>query len=193
MAGTRGDGTCLGYTIPRCIEEVWHAERDPDPRPNRTLPGAPSGAPRVTASMTPHTKTKPSVRTTRTRIPLDALPPWGEGGRERDGAIRPAEKSSPGSHRARPVRPLLFATLIPYVAVLVLVTAGVYISWHQGSHGGGLGGAVAGVAFLAAAGVRFALPKQLAGLLASRNRTTDVVTLVSFGAALLLLGLVLPS
>jgi len=76
--------------------------------------------------------------------------------------------------------------------VLVLVTAGVYIAWHQGSRGGGLGGMIAGVAFLAAAGVRMALPRQLAGLLASRKRTTDVATLVAFGAILLLLGIVLP-
>lgn len=81
---------------------------------------------------------------------------------------------------------------MPYLAVLVLVVAGVYISWHQGSQGGGLGGMIAGAAFLIAAGVRMALPPQLAGLLASRRRTTDVVTLATFGACLLVLGAVLP-
>lgn len=84
------------------------------------------------------------------------------------------------------------ATVVPYLAVLVLVAAGVYISWHQGSHGGGAGGVIAGAAFLVAAVVRLVLPKSLAGLLASRNRVTDVVTLVIFGACLLVLGLVLP-
>lgn len=83
-------------------------------------------------------------------------------------------------------------TVVPYLAVLVLVAAGVYIAWHQGSHGGGLGGVIAGVAFLVAAMIRLALPGKLAGLLASRNRVTDVVTLVTFGACLLVLGLVLP-
>jgi hypothetical protein len=81
---------------------------------------------------------------------------------------------------------------VPYLAVLVLVAGGVYISWHQGSHGGGMGGEIAGAAFLIAAAVRLALPQQLAGLLASRNRVTDVVTLVIFGVFLLVLGLVLP-
>lgn len=83
-------------------------------------------------------------------------------------------------------------SMIPYLAVLVGVVAGVYISWHQGSHGGGQGGVIAGVAFVVAAGIRLVLPAKLAGLLASRNRTTDVVTLVIFGACLLVFGLVLP-
>lgn len=141
----------------------------------------------MTASMTPHTKAEPAP------IPLGTLPDWGAGRVEGEATIRSGEMRPPASHRARSNRLPLVATLIPYVAVLVLVTAGVYISWHQGSHGGGLGGVVAGVAFLAAAGVRFILPRQVAGLLASRKRTTDVVTLVAFGAALLLLGLVLPN
>lgn len=146
----------------------------------------------MTASMTPHTKTTPTVRTTRTRVPLDALPHWGAGGSEGEAKTRSAEIASPASHRARPDSLSLIATAIPYVAVLVLVTAGVYISWHQGSRGGGLGGVVAGLAFLGAAGVRFALPRQVAGLLASRKRATDVATLVVFGVVLLLLGIVLP-
>ncbi|MCL2583731.1 MAG: DUF3017 domain-containing protein [Streptosporangiales bacterium] len=146
----------------------------------------------MTASMTPHTKTEPEARATRTPVPFDVLPPWGEGRSGREGTARSAGISSPASHRAPARPPLAAAALIPYVAVLVLVTAGVYIAWHQGSRGGGLGGMIAGVAFLAAAGVRMALPRQLAGLLASRKRTTDVATLVAFGAILLLLGIVLP-
>jgi hypothetical protein len=82
--------------------------------------------------------------------------------------------------------------VIPYLAVLVGVIAGVYITWHQGSHGGGQGGVIAGAAFLVAAIIRLVLPAKLAGLLASRHRTNDVVTLVIFGASLLILGLVLP-
>jgi hypothetical protein len=97
------------------------------------------------------------------------------------------------AHRAaRPQHPPRIATVVPYTAVLVLVAGGVYVSWHQGSHGGGLGGVIAGAAFLIAAAVRLALPGQFAGLLASRNRATDVVTLVIFGVCLLVLGLVLP-
>lgn len=83
-------------------------------------------------------------------------------------------------------------TVIPYLTIVVCVVAGVYVSWHQGSHGGGLGGVIAGVAFLAAAVVRLMLPTKLAGFLASRNRATDVVTLAAFGVCLLLVGLLLP-
>ena len=83
-------------------------------------------------------------------------------------------------------------TVIPYLTIVVCVVAGVYISWHQGSSGGGIGGVIGGVAFLVAAIIRLALPRKLAGFLASRNRVTDVATLAAFGAGLLLLGLLLP-
>jgi multisubunit Na+/H+ antiporter MnhB subunit len=83
-------------------------------------------------------------------------------------------------------------TVIPYLTIVVCVVAGVYISWHQGSHGGGIGGVIGGIAFLVAAIIRLALPRKLAGFLASRNRATDVATLAAFGACLLLLGLLLP-
>ncbi len=82
--------------------------------------------------------------------------------------------------------------LVAYLAVLVAVASGVYIAWRLGSHGGGGGGAVAGSALLVAAVVRLVLPGRLAGLLASRCRLTDVLTLTVFGTCLLAVGLVLP-
>jgi len=126
------------------------------------------------------------------RTPREAHRPGGESGRGGDGNIRSGKFSGVGGHRARPGRPPRVAIVVPYLAVLVLVAAGVYISWHQGSQGGGLGGMITGAAFLIAATVRLALPRPLAGLLASRNRATDVVTLAIFGVCLLVLGLVLP-
>ena len=81
---------------------------------------------------------------------------------------------------------------IPYLAVLVCFAAGVYVAWHEGSHGGGRGGAIAGGALLVAAIVRLLLPARLAGLLASRHRVTDVLMLTVFGGGLLIAGLVLP-
>ncbi len=84
------------------------------------------------------------------------------------------------------------AGVISYAAVLVCVAAGLYFAWHDGSGSGGRGGAVAGAALLAAAGIRLLLPARLAGLLASRHRVTDVLTLTVFGAGLLIAGLVLP-
>lgn len=82
--------------------------------------------------------------------------------------------------------------VVPYLAVLVCTAAGVYIAWREGSAGGGRGGAIVGSALLVAAVVRLALPARLAGLLASRHRVTDVLTLTVFGAGLLVAGLVLP-
>jgi DUF3017 family protein len=81
---------------------------------------------------------------------------------------------------------------VPYLAVLLVTIAGVYIAWRQGSKGGGDGGVVSGAALLAAAGIRLLVPARLAGLLATRKRATDVVTLAVFGVGLLVAGLVLP-
>jgi Protein of unknown function (DUF3017) len=82
--------------------------------------------------------------------------------------------------------------VIPLLAVLVVVAAGVYIAWHRGSAGGGVSGAVGGAALLAAAIARLMLPSRLVGLLATRKRVTDVITLTVLGACLLAAGLVLP-
>jgi hypothetical protein len=93
--------------------------------------------------------------------------------------------------QAPPARATLVG-VVPYVAVLTVTAAGLYIAWHDGSDGGGRGGIVAGSALLVAAVVRLLLPRKLAGLLASRGRISDVLTLIVFGAGLLLVGLVLP-
>jgi hypothetical protein len=82
--------------------------------------------------------------------------------------------------------------VIPYLAVLVCTIAGVYVAWHQGSAGGGEGGVVGGIALLVAAVMRLVLPVRLVGLLGTRNRTLDVLTLAIFGGGLLIAGLVLP-
>jgi DUF3017 family protein len=81
--------------------------------------------------------------------------------------------------------------VIPYLVVLVCVVAGLYIAWSQGS-AGGKGAVVGGVALLIAAFVRLALPARLAGLLGTRKRVTDVLTLAVIGAGLIIAGLVLP-
>jgi hypothetical protein len=82
--------------------------------------------------------------------------------------------------------------VVVYLAVVVCTAAGLYISWRQGSNGGGKGGVAAGAALLVAAVARLLLPGNLAGLLASRRRVTDVIMLTVFGAGLLVAGLVLP-
>jgi len=110
----------------------------------------------------------------------------------RDRDLAP-EATIPRTSHAKPAPPpTAQAAMIPYLAVLVCVAAGIYIAWHVGSHGGGRGGAVAGGALLVAAVIRLVLPTRLAGLLAVRHRATDVITLLVLGASLLTAGLVLP-
>ncbi len=82
--------------------------------------------------------------------------------------------------------------VVPLLTVLVVVVAGVYLAWRRGSAGGGEGGVLAGAALLVGAVARLLLPVRLAGLLATRKRTTDVLTLAVFGAGLLAASLVLP-
>ena len=97
--------------------------------------------------------------------------------------------ASAGNHRARDDGGIV--GVIPYLIVLVCVVAGLYIAWSQGS-GGGHGAVVGGVAVLVAALVRLALPARLVGLLGTRKRATDVVTLAVLGVGLVVVGLVLP-
>ena len=64
------------------------------------------------------------------------------------------------------------------------------LAW--GSAGGGKGGVVSGIALLVAAVARLVLPARLVGLLGTRNRVIDVLTLAIFGSGLLIAGFVLP-
>jgi len=123
--------------------------------------------------------------------------PGSSGSPGASGAMIPrASHARPGQAQpgqAQPAQPpASWAALVPHLVVLVCVAAGIYIAWHQGSHGGGRGGVVAGAALLVAAVARLMLPTRLAGLLAVRHRATDVVTLTVLGVSLLTAGLVLP-
>jgi hypothetical protein len=105
-------------------------------------------------------------------------------------ASHPARNAA--RHAAAPPALVRGAALIAYLAVLICVAGGIYVAWHQGGHGSGQGGVIAGGTLLVAAVARLALPRKLAGLLAVRNRGTDAVTLLALGACLLTVGLVLP-
>ena len=163
---------------------------------------APSGFPRygvpVRAAAAP-------VRSGRTneqaaRAGSRAAAPWPPQGRppQQGAAPGPAVQAVPGARAARRAaatrarRERSVIGVVPYLALLLCTIAGVYIAWRDGSAGGGAGGVIAGLALLAAAVVRGLLPARLAGLLASRRRATDVITLAAFGACLLIAGLVLP-
>jgi hypothetical protein len=74
---------------------------------------------------------------------------------------------------------------LAYLVVLGLVAADLAWLWAGGAHaakGGTL--ALAGTMFVAAL-ARLVLPESRAGLLASRKRVTDVVTMAALGAGLL--------
>ena len=110
-----------------------------------------------------------------------------------DAAAQPSPASPQLTARAKRAREdASIVGAVPLLAVLAVTVAGVYIAWREGSAGGGEGGVVAGAALLVGALARLLIPARLAGLLATRKRATDVATLAIFGAALLVVGLVLP-
>ena len=123
----------------------------------------------------------------RTAVPGDDTPAYPP-------AAQPAPRGRMVERAARRAREdASIAKVIPLLAVMVVTVAGIYIAWLKGSAGGGEGGVVGGAALLAAAVARLVLPTQVVGLLATRKRALDVITLTVFGACLLVMGLVLPS
>jgi Protein of unknown function (DUF3017) len=81
---------------------------------------------------------------------------------------------------------------LPYLFIVAGIAAVCAWLWAGGEHaakGGTL--ALAGIMF-AAALARLVLPERRAGLLASRKRRTDVVTLAALATGLLAAGLLLP-
>jgi Protein of unknown function (DUF3017) len=128
------------------------------------------------------------TRADATGPPWDPAPPP-------DRATPPAR---PPSRQARRRRGGWWASL-PYLAVLAGVAAALWWTWdaaHRAStaqsmqqvRGGTL--ALAGALFVAAL-ARLVLPEEWAGMLASRKRLVDVVTLVVLAAGLLAAGFLL--
>ena len=113
--------------------------------------------------------------------------------RQRDAvAWTPPASPQPTAGARRAAEEGSILAVIPYLAVLACTVVGVYVAWDQGSTGGGKGGVVCGAALLAAALARLVLPARLVGLLGTRKRAIDVLTLTAFGGGLLVAGLVLP-
>jgi Protein of unknown function (DUF3017) len=116
-------------------------------------------------------------------------------------ASRPANTGS-GSHRAtgpRPVRgkdrdePAVTGGLawVLYLIVLAGAAVAMFIV-SRGSAYASRGTALLGGTLLAAALARLVLPNRFAGLLASRQKTSDVLAFAVFGAAVLAVALSLP-
>jgi Protein of unknown function (DUF3017) len=81
---------------------------------------------------------------------------------------------------------------LPYLFIVAGVAAVCVWLWAGGEHAA-KGGTLALAGLMSAAAVaRLVLPESRAGLLASRKRRTDVVTLAALAAGLLAAGLLLP-
>jgi hypothetical protein len=140
--------------------------------------------------MTPDTQ-RPAVRSGALAAEAARTGTWNAGAEPSHVAAPPAApRSRAKAKRAREDASIV--GVVPLLTVLVVSAAGVYLAWSKGSAGGGEGGVVAGAALLVAAVARLLLPARLAGLLATRKRATDVITLALFGVSLLVAGLVLP-
>ncbi|HZC39511.1 MAG TPA: DUF3017 domain-containing protein [Streptosporangiaceae bacterium] len=101
----------------------------------------------------------------------------------------PGPAAGAGQPRSR--RGRLRLANLPYLVVLACVAGGLVWTWQDpaGTRGGTL--AIAGALFVAAL-ARLVLPEERAGMLASRKRYMDVVTLAVLAVGLLAAGLVLP-
>ncbi len=98
-----------------------------------------------------------------------------------------AAPGTAGAGRARTAR----SGWLPYLLALGCAVFGLAWVWMGGTHaakGGTL--ALAGAMFVAAL-ARLVLPKSRIGMLASRKRYIDVVTMAALGAGLLAAGLLL--
>ena len=128
--------------------------------------------------------------------PVSGRPPWEPAaapgpapGQQPAAAGRPSADPGGRPPRARRGR---WWSVLPYLIVLAGAGTGLWWTWQgpQRVRGGTL--AIAG-ALLVAALARLVLPEAWAGMLASRKRLTDVVTLVALAAGLLAAGLLLPT
>jgi hypothetical protein len=98
----------------------------------------------------------------------------------------------PRGRRTDPQSPAAAALAwLPYLVVLAGAVTGLFVAW-QGSGHAGRGAGTVGVALLAAALARLALPSRYAGLLASRSKAQDVAGFAVLGAAVLAVAASLP-
>ncbi len=119
-------------------------------------------------------------------------PPWELAPPEPDPLARPARPAPPAAGPPPRRRRGGWWTCLPYLAVLAAAGTGLWWTWESAERLRGGTVAVAGALFVAAL-ARLVLPEEWAGMLASRKRFIDVVTLVALAAGLLAAGLVLPT
>ena len=132
------------------------------------------------------------VAATMTEQPVAGHPPWELAPPEPDPIARPARAAVPARAPAPRRRRGGWWAGLPYLAVLAVMGTGLWWTWQSAQRVRGGTVAVAGALFVAAL-ARLVLPEEWAGILASRKRFIDVVTLVALASGLLAAGLVLPT
>ena len=80
---------------------------------------------------------------------------------------------------------------LPYLIVLAVAAAGLFIAW-QGSRYAGRGAGLVGCALLAGALARLVLPPRYAAPLSSRGKAADVLAFAVFGVSVLVVAITLP-
>ena len=148
----------------------------PSAAPATPSPASASPAPAVPSSAT---ATPPAARAAQPGAASGPAAPVGRGAAGRRSRAA----------RAKPAR----AAQLPYLLVLAIAIGGLAWMWQ-----GGIGRAKEGTLALAGAMLigalaRLVLPEARAGMLASRRRLVDVVSLAALGIGLLVAGLVLPT
>jgi Protein of unknown function (DUF3017) len=126
----------------------------------------------------------------RPRGPAETRPQRPTGTRPQDPPESRPQDPGPPKAAAEQTEVRVLAWL-PYLIVLAGAVAGLTIAWHGSPHAG-LGAGLVGGALLAAAVARLLLPARYAGPLSSRRRAPDVVGFAVFGAAVLVIALMLP-
>ena len=104
---------------------------------------------------------------------------------------RAAQGAGQGAARASQARSARGGWL-PYLLVLSCAMAGLAWIWAGGAHAAKGGTLTLAGAMFVGAFARLVLPESRIGMLASRKRFIDVVTMAALGAGLLTAGLLLP-
>lgn len=129
---------------------------------------------------------------TVTEQPVGGRPPWELAPPDPDPLAMPVRAAVPPPPPPPRRRRGGWWTSLPYLAVLAVMGTGLWWTWQSAQRVRGGTVVLAGALFVAAL-ARLVLPEEWAGLLASRKRFIDVVTLVALAAGLLAAGLVLPT
>jgi hypothetical protein len=89
------------------------------------------------------------------------------------------------------VREMRRGAHLPYILLVAVIASSLAWMWVRGGHAVRAGTLAMSGAMFAASIARLVLPESRIGMIASRKRLTDVVTLAALGAGLMVAGLAL--